>query len=181
MECSSSISSVCFPQLSERWASEIQALASFHHYYSPECAVEDLEQAGRVGLWQASRGFDPTRGIPFSHYARRSIKNSIMKELGREGRHWTRRIEGESQYEEIMASETDEDDMEARDFLLTGRVSKWVTSLPTTLHRIFDLLYCRDLSQRETADEMGISQPRVAQLHKQLLIRGQGELGAIGA
>ena len=40
-------------------------------------AYEELLQEGRVALWKAVLGFDPQRGVAFSTYAGRAIRNRI--------------------------------------------------------------------------------------------------------
>jgi len=44
---------------------------------------EELFQVGSVGLMNASRGFDPTRGVSFKTYAFALIRGSVMDELRR--------------------------------------------------------------------------------------------------
>src|SRR5438874_1796418 len=44
---------------------------------------EDLESIGYVGLVQAARAYDPTRGAAFSTYAYHCIENTIRAELQR--------------------------------------------------------------------------------------------------
>jgi RNA polymerase sigma factor (sigma-70 family) len=55
-------------------------------------------------------------------------------------------------------------------------VRQWIRQLPDRLKRIYDSIYVRGLSQREAATFMRISQPRVSQLHLELLRRGRAEL-----
>ena len=38
-------------------------------------------QAGRIGLWQALRGYDPTRATTFSTYAWPAIARQIWREV----------------------------------------------------------------------------------------------------
>jgi len=42
---------------------------------------DDLVSAGMVGLAQAARGFDDSRGVPFDRYAKRRIKGALLDEL----------------------------------------------------------------------------------------------------
>lgn len=42
---------------------------------------DDLVSAGMVGLAQAARGFDASRGVPFDRYAKRRIKGALLDEL----------------------------------------------------------------------------------------------------
>ena len=44
-------------------------------------AYSDLLQAGRIGLWHALQGFDPSRGTPFSSYAWSAIARQIWREV----------------------------------------------------------------------------------------------------
>jgi DNA-directed RNA polymerase specialized sigma24 family protein len=48
-------------------------------------------------------------------------------------------------------------------------VKRWVLELPEPHATIFRLLYVEQLKQRAAAKEMGVSQPRVAQLHQSFL------------
>ena len=54
-----------------------------------EISYEEALQAGRIGLWRAIKGYDPTRGTAFSTYAWVAICNQIrqrVRELKRERR-----------------------------------------------------------------------------------------------
>jgi RNA polymerase sigma factor (sigma-70 family) len=42
-------------------------------------AYEERLQAGRIGLWQALQGYDPTRGYAFSSYAWPAIQRAIWR------------------------------------------------------------------------------------------------------
>jgi RNA polymerase sigma factor for flagellar operon FliA len=44
-------------------------------------AWDDLESAGMLGLTEATRTFDPTRGVPFEVYATRRIRGALLDEL----------------------------------------------------------------------------------------------------
>jgi DNA-directed RNA polymerase specialized sigma24 family protein len=67
----------------------------------------------------------------------------------------------------------DRDDVRMLDIL---SVRRWITRLPGSLRRIFDFIYVLGFTHRETAASMGLSQPRVAELHQQLIQRGRAEL-----
>jgi DNA-directed RNA polymerase specialized sigma24 family protein len=62
------------------------------------------------------------------------------------------------------------------DAIAVAQVRRWVDTLKPSLQEIFDLIYRRDLSQREAASTLQVSQPRIAKLHRQLLLRGRTEL-----
>lgn len=60
---------------------------AFHKHIRRKLPLDDLEQAGRLGLVQAALRFDPTLGLKFTTIAERrivgSIKDLIRKEYGR--------------------------------------------------------------------------------------------------
>jgi DNA-directed RNA polymerase specialized sigma24 family protein len=62
------------------------------------------------------------------------------------------------------------------DAVAVAQVRRWVDSLKPSLQEVFDLIYRRDLSQREAASALQVSQPRIAKLHRQLLLRGRTDL-----
>lgn len=50
---------------------------------------DELVSAGLLGLAQAAHAWDPERGVPFEHYARRRITGALLDEL--RGRDWAAR------------------------------------------------------------------------------------------
>jgi RNA polymerase sigma factor FliA len=53
------------------------------HRMVPACDVEDLVGDGCVGLIRAVDAFDPSRGIPIEHYARKIIVGAILNGVRR--------------------------------------------------------------------------------------------------
>ncbi len=72
----------------------------------------------------------------------------------------------------LAATEAADEDVLARRL-----VAQWVATLPLRLRAVFCGIYRRELSQREVGARMGLSQPRVAQLHAQLLRLGRARFG----
>jgi RNA polymerase sigma factor (sigma-70 family) len=68
----------------------------------------------------------------------------------------------------LLAVEAADEDVIARKL-----VAQWVATLPLRLRAIFCAIYRRELSQREVASRMRLSQARVAQLHGELLRLGR--------
>jgi DNA-directed RNA polymerase specialized sigma subunit len=60
-------------------------------------------------------------------------------------------------------------------------VRLWITSLPQRFQQVYSLLYVHGATQREAARAMGISQPRVAQLHQELLALGRQGFASLAA
>jgi len=60
-----------------------------------DIGYEEAVQAGRIGLWHAIQGYDPTRGTTFSTYAWVAICRQIhrrVKELSRDTNVWTEEV-----------------------------------------------------------------------------------------
>lgn len=72
----------------------------------------------------------------------------------------------------LLALEAADDDVIARKL-----VARWVATLPLKLRAVFCGIYRRDLSQRELATRMRLTQGRVAQLHGELLRLGRARFG----
>jgi RNA polymerase sigma factor (sigma-70 family) len=133
--------------------------------------AEDLAQEARLRLMRAT---SVTPGAPIG-YLRHVVKNSVLSGLRRERRAITTsspRGQALDVRMETPSSGTD-------DRILV--VAKWVEALPGRLRLIYDLLYEQGLTQRQTGGILGISQPRVAQLHRVLLERGRLELASVAA
>lgn len=47
--------------------------------WHPSIDIDELIQEGRIGLWDALRGFDPRRGFRFSTYASRAIIRRMIR------------------------------------------------------------------------------------------------------
>jgi len=83
---------------------------------------DDLVAAGHLGLVQAARAFDPTRGVPFDRYAQRRITGAIQDELRsldtatRRGRAAMRRLD---QATEVLS-------MELGRIPSTSEVARWL-------------------------------------------------------
>ncbi len=165
-----------FRSLLEAWEPSIRATArraiasryaKTGHESTPDLQ-RDLAQAGRLALWRAVAGFNPSTGHPFVHYARRAIKNAVQKELGRPSTSSAIYLSPEAEQGDPSGQARRNFEQAERGILVAG----WLRSLPQVLHRIYELLYKEGLSQRQIAGQLGVSQPRISQLHKRLLAQG---------
>ena len=66
-----------------------RAVAELSSKMPRHAARDDLLSAGMVGLAQAARNFDPSRGVPFHRYAATRIKGALLDEL--RGNDWASR------------------------------------------------------------------------------------------
>jgi len=124
-------------------------------------AYEEARQAGRIGLWKALRGFDPTRGFAFSTYAVVAIRRHIQLEVKR-GRGFWQAPRG---FRPIPPPDLAE---EAHRSMLLAAVPRWVAQLPPRRAAMVRAYYgldgaCPQL-QRTIAQSLGVSKQRVSYL-----------------
>ncbi len=127
-------------------------------------------QAGRIGLWQAIRGYDPQRGWTFSTYAWPCIARRVWAAVQQAGRPT-----------EIPASPLSADHTPDPDPVLAweataipAALTDLVARLPARLRPIVVAHYGLDgdppLSFRRLGARLGLSGQRIQQLHVQALI-----------
>ena len=129
----------------------------------------DVAQNARVALLVASR----EKGVTAEPYLRRVVSNSI-KNSSRQTKVTANSVPDDV-LQEVAAN------AQAGDFLAERHVRDWVDSQPPQHKAVFDLLYREDLTQREAAARLGVSQPRIAKLHRQLIKRGAQGLHDLAA
>jgi len=129
---------------------------------------EEALQAGRIGLWHAIRGYDPTRGTTFSTYAWVAICRQIhrrTKELSRETDVWRQEIPASW----ILPDPVGELERKLIQSVLLGLVAQ----LPERLRQVIVGRYgLGDDSPRmlkELGKELGLTGERVRQLQQEAL------------
>ena len=131
---------------------------------------DDIAQAGRLAVLSAAKAFDPARGASFNHYAARAVRNETLKAA--------QRLQSEHQ-DECPLESAPEAEAETLSFDCRDHVRHWLSTLPEILMQVFELLYNQGHSQREAALSLGVSQPRICQLHHMLLVRGRRALAGL--
>jgi RNA polymerase sigma factor (sigma-70 family) len=153
--------------LIQAWETPIAKMAARHAHRQLD--LHDLQQVGRITVHQAALRYCPSRGLPFEHYAKRAIKNNVSKHAARlvQQRQYQTSL---CQFEDVVDPETAAllDDIED---LISLR--HWLAELGEPHATTYRLLYAEGLSQRDAAQQLGISQPRVAQRHRSLLELGR--------
>ncbi len=178
-------SDLAFEAVLEPFAREIRAVA--YRRRRPGVDVADLEQSARLALWRSTFSYNAHRG-PFHHYARRAIKNAVRTEvafwhplMGKTEAVTETPCDATDYMSDDTVAEPDDTVAEPTDPFVVTRIRAWVKSLREPLQRIYDLIYHQEFSQREAAHILGVSQPRVAQLHAELLDRGRAALSVLMA
>ncbi len=131
--------------------------------------TEDLAQEARVALLLATR----TTGVRHERYLRRVVRNALVN-----ASRSTLVVANSVSDNVLEGEETKSRDV---DVFARARVRGWVSRQPGQHRAVFHLLYREELTQREAARQLGLSQPRVAQLHRELLERGAEELQTLAA
>lgn len=136
---------------------------------------DDLESFGYIGLVQAARAYDPTRGVAFSTYAYHCIENTIRAQLQRASRREFDCLsldalvgddEDGTPLAEMIPDQTADAERQAIDSAEQDRIRRTVLSLPPSLAEIIQDLYFSQRSAAEVARRHGISTQRVQSLHR---------------
>ena len=152
--------------------------------------IEDLISIGTIGLIKAVNTFDPGKKIKLATYASRCIENEVLMFL----RH-TSRLKYEVSLDEPLKTDWDGNELLLSDVLGTESdlVSRGMEEdaekqlLGHALSRLsqreqrimkmrFGLGGSREMTQKEVADQLGISQSYISRLEKRILSRLQSEI-----
>lgn len=152
--------------------------------------VEDLISIGTIGLIKAVGTFDAGKKIKLATYASRCIENEILMYLRRHSR---TRMEvsldeplnvdwdgNELLLSDVMGTDPDlvgrELERETDRALLREAISRLTAREQKIMQMRFGLDGCKERTQREVADELGISQSYISRLEKRIIKRLRGEI-----
>ena len=159
-------------------------------FESPGVGLEDLISIGTIGLIKAVETFDRGKNIKLATYASRCIENEILMYLRK-----LSSIRPEVSFDEplntdydgnelllsdVLGTEPDEvsrpmeDDAEAQ--ALRRAVARLNERERSIITLRFGLGGRRELTQKEVADHMGISQSYISRLEKRILLRLRRDL-----
>ena len=156
--------------------------------------VEDLISIGTIGLIKAVNTFKIEKNIKLATYASRCIENEILMYLRR-----TSKTKGEVSLDEplnvdwdgnelllsdILGTETDEVyghlEEEVNQRLLGCAMEKLSGREREIVEMRFGLAGSREMTQKEVAERMGISQSYISRLEKKIIGRLQSEIRKLG-
>ena len=159
-------------------------------YYTQSEEQDDLISIGTIGLMKAVDTFDSTRRARFSTYASRCIENEILMYLRKSS---NRRQD--ASIDEPLNTDSDGNELLLSDVLGTDpdMVSRGIeesaerqmlfaalSHLSPREQQIMDLRFGLhghpEMTQKEVADILGISQSYISRLEKRILHRLHGEL-----
>lgn len=147
-------------------AARVRARKRGHDHY----AADEWAQAARLRVWRQVRksGSEPGIGLMrklIAYGVRTPLDSDVVLEAA------------------IDIDETDvvDSSQQRPDEFAVDEVRQWLRTLPVPLQRVYQLLFVNEYSQREAAAILGVSQPRIAQLHRALIERGNRDLQQLAA
>jgi len=157
--------------------------------------VEDLISIGTIGLIKGIRTFNPEKNIKLATYASRCIENEILMHLRR-----TNKLKLEVSFDEPLNVDWDGNELLLSDILGTeedviyrdleteaeiGLLHKAMEKLSEKERTIIELRYGynqkneKEMTQKEVADLLGISQSYISRLEKKIMLRLRREMQRI--
>ena len=162
----------------------------FKKYYTQADDQEDLISIGTIGLIKAVNTFVPSKNIKLATYASRCIENEILMYLRKNS---NTRVEvsfdeplntdwdgKELLLSDVMGTEEDvvmqplEADVDRQ--LLHSAVAKLSPREQDIISLRFGLGGRKELTQKEVADRLGISQSYISRLEKRIILRLRREI-----
>lgn len=153
------------------------------------CDTEDLVSVGCVGLIKAVNSFDPQKNIKLATYASRCIENEILMHLRK-----TVKRKAELSLEEPLNTDSEGNELLLSDVLGTSpeEVYENIESQVETkllydayeklsqkekyiMKMRFGLFGIKEMTQKEVADTLGISQSYISRLEKKILSKMKKE------
>ena len=157
--------------------------------------VEDLISIGTIGLIKGIQTFNPEKNIKLATYASRCIENEILMHLRR-----TNKLKLEVSFDEPLNVDWDGNELLLSDILGTeedviyrdlemeaeiGMLRKAMEKLSEREREIIELRYGynrkndKEMTQKEVADLLGISQSYISRLEKKIMLRLRREIQRI--
>lgn len=154
--------------------------------------VEDLISIGTIGLIKGINTFNPEKKIKLATYASRCIENEILMYLRRNNR-----VKLEVSFDEPLNTDCDGNELLLSDILGTDEdviykdleteveislLKKAMLSLNERERQIIELRFGvnrvenKELTQKEVADILGISQSYISRLEKKIMARLKKEI-----
>jgi len=159
-------------------------------FESPTAGAEDLVSIGTIGLMKAVKTFNPDKNIKLATYASRCIENEILMYLRKAS---NSKIElsfdeplsidwdgNEMTLSEVLGTEPNEIS-EAIEYDDEKRLLRYVVAhLPPKERELMELRFglnrSTQLTQKQLADRMGISQSYISRLEKRILAKIKSEM-----
>lgn len=156
--------------------------------------VEDLISIGTIGLIKAVNTFKTDKNIKLATYASRCIENEILMYLRRSSK-----LKSEVSLDEPLNVDWDGNELLLSDILgsdedvvyqrleeevnrklLYGAISKLSLREKELMEMRFGLKTGKEMTQKEVADKLGISQSYISRLEKRIITKMKQEIKKLG-
>ena len=163
-------------------------------FESPGAGAEDLISIGTIGLIKAVNTFDPDRSIKLATYASRCIENEILMHLRK-----SVQLKNEVSIDDPLNVDWDGNELLLSDILgtehdtvsqhleeevnrslLYSAMAKLTPRERELMEMRFGLKNGKEMTQKEVADKLGISQSYISRLEKRIITRLQREMRKLG-
>ena len=162
-------------------------------FESTGIGIEDLVSIGTIGLIKAVNTFNPEKNIKFATYASRCIENEILMFLRKSSQYRNdlsidEPLNTDYDGNELLLSDvlgTDDDvvnkgiETEAEREILRGAVSELCDREREIMEMRFGLINGKEMTQKEVADTIGISQSYISRLEKRIIKKLRVKLESI--
>lgn len=162
-------------------------------FESTGIGIEDLVSIGTIGLIKAVNTFCPTKNIKLATYASRCIENEILMFLRKSSQYRNdlsidEPLNVDYDGNELLLSDvlgTDDDvvnkgiETEAEREILRGAVSELCDREREIMEMRFGLINGKEMTQKEVADMIGISQSYISRLEKRIIKKLRVKLESI--
>ena len=159
-------------------------------FETPTAGIEDMISIGTIGLIKAVNTFEPTKNIKLATYASRCIENEILMYLRR-----TVRLKSEVSFDEPLNTDFEGNELLLSDILGTSADSVYgdiessaekellKDALKKLSERERKIMFLRfglnggeEMTQKDVADLLGISQSYISRLEKKIIQRLRKEI-----
>jgi RNA polymerase sigma-B factor len=137
--------------------------------------LEELVQVGSLALVKASGRFDPARGVAFASFATPAVEGGIRRHLRDRNRPGGRPTRGADEGAEPAGDQESADESESRVLVADG-----LRVLDERERRIVFLRFNADMTERQIASTIGISQAHVSRLLEGALVKLRAEMAIPG-
>ena len=162
-------------------------------FESTGIGIEDLVSIGTIGLIKAVNTFCPTKNIKLATYASRCIENEILMFLRKSSQHRNdlsidEPLNVDYDGNELLLSDilgTDDDivnkgiETEAEREMIRGAVSELCDREREIMEMRFGLIDGKEKTQKEVAEQIGISQSYISRLEKKIIKKLRVKLESI--
>jgi RNA polymerase sigma factor for flagellar operon FliA len=148
--------------------------------------LSDLEAAGAIGLIEASRRFDPARGLKFATLAGHRIVGAMRDELRRGGpftRHEMPAARTGALVRHLVpleAAESVAQAQDAHDEIAARRLRALIRRLPPRMGKVLVWRYWRGLNQAQIAAHLNLTPGRISQIEAKAIARLRAALRESG-